>query len=213
MAMSNFDKAGLAAIAVGVPAASAQRRGGGPAKELLTKIKDSSDIVRTEAWQSAGKVGAPAIKGLAKLMADEDTEVARAATRGLWQIVHYMGRPDAGRGKGAVIRNLVAVLGDEESTHARREVLWMLSEIAGPQVVEPVAKKLTCEKCGEDACMVLERIGGAKAKAALQKAMKDAPEDLKPKLAQSLRKLGAKVKGYPCQKLKPTKQTKVEPVE
>jgi len=212
--MSNFDKAGLAAIAVGVPAANAQRRGGGAAvKKLLTKIKDSSDTVRTQAWQSAGKVGASAIKPLVEVMADEDMEVARAAKHALWQIVHYMGRPDAGRGKGAVIRQLTAILEDTESPHAKREVMWMLSEIAGPQVIEPVARKLTCEKCREDARMVLERIGGNKAKAALQEAMKEAPEDFKANLAQSLRKLGAKVKGYPCQKLKPTKQTKVQPVE
>ena len=51
--------------------------------ELIAGIKSDSDKVRTEAWQSAGEVGAPAVKPLAEVMTDDNLEVARAAKRAL----------------------------------------------------------------------------------------------------------------------------------
>jgi HEAT repeat protein len=61
--------------------------------DLIAKLKDPDDKVRGPAWQSAGSLGAPAVKTLANTMTDADMEVARAAKRGLWKIVRYAGRP------------------------------------------------------------------------------------------------------------------------
>ncbi|MCP4455570.1 MAG: hypothetical protein GY809_29270 [Planctomycetes bacterium] len=70
--------------------------------ELIAGVRSDSDRVRTEAWLKAGEVGAPAVKPLAKVMADSDLEVARAAKRALWKIVRHMGRPGANKEKRAV---------------------------------------------------------------------------------------------------------------
>jgi hypothetical protein len=61
--------------------------------------------------------------------------------------------------------------------------------------------------------MSLERIPGKKTIAALEIALKKAPEDFKPNIAQSLRQRGVKVRGLECVKLLPTKQTKVKPIK
>jgi HEAT repeat protein len=179
---------------------------------LIAGIKSSSDDERTEAWQSAGKVGAPAVKPLAKVMTDDDLEVARAAKRALWQIVRYTGRPGANREKRAVETELVGLLGDEQPVAVRREVLWMLSEIGARRSIEPIAGLLKNEDLREDARMALERIPGQRSLAALKAGFKAAPEDFKTNIAQSLRKRGEEVAGYPCQKLVPTKKTDVKPL-
>jgi hypothetical protein len=46
----------------------------------------------------------------------------------------------------------------------------------------------------------------------LQEGLEVAPDDYKVNMAQSLRARGVDVPGLPCQKLVPTKQTKVTPV-
>ena len=180
--------------------------------ELLTGIKDASDKVRTQAWLGAGKAGAGAVKPLAKVMTDNDLEVARAAKRALWQIVHHTGRPGANEDKKAVETELIGLLSNDQPASVRREVLWMLSEIAGRSSVKPVAELLQNVELCEDARMALERIPAKGAAAALKAGFEAAPEDFKSNLAQSLRKRGQEIKGYPSQKLFPSKETNVKPL-
>jgi len=180
---------------------------------LITKIKDQDDKVRTEAWLGAGEVGAPAVKPLAAVMTDSDMEVARAAKRGLWRIVHHVGRPGADDEEKAVVAELIALLaGDDQPASVRREVLWMLSEIGGDEVVPHSVALLTDKDLREDARMALQRIPGGASVAALKSALTSAADDFKPNLAQSLRQRGQTVAGIPCQKLTPTKKTTVKPV-
>ena len=179
---------------------------------LIAGIKSDSAEKRTQAWQSAGKVGAPAVKPLAKVMTDDDLEVARAAKRALWQIVRYTGRPGANQERRAVETELISLLGDDQPVAVRREVLWMLSEIGARRSIEPIAGLLKNEDLREDARMALERIPNRRALAALKAGFEAATEDFKINIAQSLRKRGEEVAGYPCQKLVPTKKTDVKPL-
>jgi len=182
-------------------------------KELLAGIKDASDQVRTQAWLSAGEVGAPAVIPLAETMTDDDLEVARAAKRALWKIVRHAGRPRAVKEKRAVEAELVVLLGNNHPIPIRREVIWMLSEIGGRKSITPIARLITNTELREDARMALERIPTKRALQALKyRFFKNAPEDFKPNLAQSLRKRGVEVDGYPCQKLEPKKQTNLKPL-
>jgi hypothetical protein len=54
--------------------------------------------------------------------------------------------------------------------------------------------------------MALERIPIKRAVSALKTGFEAAPEDFKPNIAQSLRKRGQEVSGYPCVKLVPGKK-------
>ena len=180
--------------------------------ELVAGIKNANDKVRTEAWLGAGKAGAAAVKPLAKVMTDNDPEVARAAKRALWQIVRHTGRPGADKEKRAVETELIGLLGDDQPVSVRREVLWMLSEIAGRISIKPIAELLQNVELREDARMALERIPAKGAAAALKTGFEAAPENFKPNIAQSLRKRGQEVQGYPSQKLIPTKETNVKPL-
>jgi len=176
--------------------------------DLIAKIKSRDDAVRGPAWQSAGSVGAPAVKPLADVMTDANFEIARAAKRALYKIVRHAGRPGAAKEAKAVATELVALL-PSNPTVVRREALWMLSEIGGDEAVAPVAALLSDKTLREDARCALMRLPGRKATAALKKAFASAPEEFKFALAESLRQRGEKVKGYPSQKLVPTRQTAV----
>jgi HEAT repeat protein len=145
-------------------------------------------------------------------MTDDDLEVARAAKRALWQIVRYTGRPKANKEKRAVETELAELLGKDQPVAVQREVLWMLSEIGGRNSIKPIARLMRNEELREDARMALERIPGKRAVTTLEAAFEKAPEDFKPNIAQSLRKRGEEVAGYPCKKLVPTKKTDVKPL-
>jgi HEAT repeat protein len=212
MSTNGLKKISIASGTVGVTAqitSTAKARG---LDELIAGIKSNSAEERTQTWQSAGKIGAPAVKPLAKIMTDDKLEVARAAKRGLWQIVRYTARPGANREKRAVETELIELLDDEQPVAVGAEVLWMLSEIGTRRSVKPIAQLMRNEELREDARMALERIGTTWAVVALKAAFEAVPEDFKPNIAQSLRKRGEQVDGYPCQKLVPTKETDVKPL-
>jgi HEAT repeat protein len=212
MSMNNSKKVSLASAATAAMAGTAGAARKKAVANLIAGIRDDDEKVRAEAWLGAGKFGAAAVKPLAKVMTDKDFEIARAAKRGLWKIVRHAGRPKSGNEKRAVVGELVELLGDEQPVPVRREVLWMLSEIGNRKTVEPIADLLSNKALREDARMVLQRIPSKNALAALRAGFKAAPEDFKLNIAQSLRQRGAKVRGYPCVKLVPTKKTDVKPL-
>ncbi len=213
MSMNNLKKVSLAAVATGVMPGVAGAARKKAVDELMTGIRDDNAKVRTEAWLSAGKVGATAVKPLARVMSNKELEVARAAKRGLWKIVRHAGRPGARNEKRAVVGRLVELLGDEQPVPVRREVLWMLSEIGTRRSIKPIAALLSNRELREDARMVLQRIPSKSAVGALRAGLKAAPEDFKLNIAQSLRQRGVKVSGLPCVKLVPTKKTNVKPLK
>jgi HEAT repeat protein len=139
------------------------------------------------------------------VMTDDDLEVARAAKRAMWQIVRHTGRPGAVNAKKAVVGKLCGLLGADQPVSVRREVVWMLSEIGGMASIRPLAELLSNKYLREDARCALERIPIKRAVQALKAGFEVAPEDFKGNLAQSLRKRGVKVAGYPCVKLVPAK--------
>lgn len=180
---------------------------------LLADIQSSDSHVRTTAWQLAGRVGAVAVQPLAKVVDDGEMEVSRAAKRAMWQIVRYVGRPGGdSKEKDAVVSALVALLSNSRSVPVRREAVRMLSEIGGDESVPALFSLLSHGDLREDARMALERIPGEESLSALKSALKSAPDDFKPNIAQSLRARGMEVRGFPCRKLVPTKQTRVKPL-
>ena len=212
MSTNSLKKVSIAAGAAGVMSQTASIAQAQGTDELLAGIKSDSAEKRTKAWQSAGEVGAPAVKPLAEVMTDDNLEVARAAKRALWQIVRYTGRPKANKERRAVEKELTGLLGRKQPLAVRREVLWMLSEIGGRISIKPIAGMMRNKNLREDARMALERIPSKRAVATLKAAFEKAPEDFKPNIAQSLRKRGEEVDGYPCKKLVPTKKTDVKPL-
>jgi HEAT repeat protein len=226
----NMSTNGLEKISIGASAADLTAQTASTAQapgldELIAGIKSDSAEKRTESWQSAGRIGAPAVKPLAKVMTDDspreietslshgvELEVTRAAKRALWQIVRYAARPGANRERRAVETELTTLLSDDQPVAVRREVLWMLSEIGTRRDIKPIAWLMGNKELREDARMAIERIPTMWAVAALKTGCEAAPEDFKYNIAQSLRKRGEQVDGYPCQKLVPTKETDVKPL-
>lgn len=180
---------------------------------LIVRIKDSDAKVRTQAWQSAGKVGAAALAPLAQVVKEGSLEVSRAANRALWQIVRTAGRPGADDERRATVEKLIALLGNDQlPLQLRRDVIWMLSEIVEDAQINPdaAAGLMANPDLREDVRAALIRVPGDNAVAALKAGLAAAPEDFKPALACALRARGVEVPGIPCPKLKPTKQTTIK---
>jgi len=174
--------------------------------ELAQSLRSDDANKRTDAWLSAGEVGAPAIAPLADLMVKGELETSRAAKRGLWKIVRTVGAPEVSvQDKNAVLEALEGLLKDEQDVAVRREVLWMLSEIADGEMARQVGSFLTNVELREDARCSLERIPGPESLAILKGALDTVPDDFKMNIVQSLRARGVEVAGYPCQKLVPGK--------
>ena len=167
--------------------------------------------MRTAAWVRAGEAGSPALLPLAEVMARGELEVSHAAKRAMWTITRTAGAPEA-TGKPETVGVLVQLLGDARPGEVRREVLWMLSEIAGSESVGPIAALLEHPELQEDCRLALERIPGEASVGALQAALANVPEPFKYHLAQSLRTRGVEVPAYPCQKMVPQRETRVRPL-
>jgi HEAT repeat protein len=170
----------------------------------MAAIKSADPNVRGPAVQTAGGIGAPAVKPLAALLTHADFEIGRAAKRALFQVVRHAGRPGAEAEAKAVEAELCSLLRNEAVT-IRREGLWLLSEIGGDAAVGAMAELLTDHQVREDARCALTRVPGANSTAALRAAFGSAPEEFKSALAESLRQRGEKVDGYPSRKLTPTR--------
>lgn len=193
-----------AAIATTGLAATVQAADAAAVRDLIVKITSPDDKIRGPAWQGAGPAGAGAVPELIGVMAHPEFEIARAAKRALWQIVHYAGRPGAAAEAGAVTEAIRPRL-KAAPTPVRRELLWMLSEIAGDAAIADMAALLTDADLREDARCSLQRLPDKAATAALRKAFDSAPEDFKFALADSLRARGETVDAYPTRKLIPTR--------
>ena len=145
-------------------------------------------------------------------MCGGDRAAALTSKRELWSNVRRAGRPGAEKDKSAAVSELLGLLVTDSPLAARRELLWMLSEIGGDESVEPIAALLADSELRDDARMALQRIPGDKSLAALQGGLAAAPDDFKINIAQSLRSRGVTVPGHPCQKMVPTKQTSVKAI-
>jgi len=180
--------------------------------KLIEDIQSTDDAVRAAARDHAGGVGAKAIPPLAKIAANGDLEIARAANRAIQNIVYHAGRPGAEDEAHAVAAELLKLLDDAQPLQLRRDVLWMTWQIAGEEAVDPVAALLANQDLHEDARMALERLPGDKATAALQAALASADDANKPALAHSRRVRSVETSGIPDLRLKPVKKTSVQPV-
>ena len=180
--------------------------------KLIESIQSEDDAIRAAARDNAGTVGAEAVAPLAKIAAGEETEIARAANKAMQNIVYSAGRPGAEAQANAVAGELFKLLGDSQPLQLRRDVLWMIWQIAGEEAVETVAPLLSHTELHEDARMTLEKLPGDKATAALKAALEAADAAAKPALAHSLRQRGVDVPGVPDLRLVPTKNTSVQPV-
>lgn len=179
--------------------------------ELIERIKSSDDKLRGEAWQTAGPVGASAVKPLAEIMAGGDMEMARAAKRAMWNIVRYAGRPKADKERRRIESELLPLLASGNA-NARREFAWMLSEIGSADSVAALATLLSETELREDARAALQRIPGRKSLQALEAALSTGAADHKAAIAVSLRARGERIDGYPNEKLVPTKKTQVKSI-
>ncbi|MDY0166882.1 MAG: hypothetical protein RBS80_10085 [Thermoguttaceae bacterium] len=182
---------------------------------LVEQIQSGDDNVRAAARDNAGQVGAAAVAPLAKIACDSDPEkfeIARAANRAMQNVVYHAGRPGASDEAKAVSAELIKLVSAEPPLQFRRDVMWMVWQIAGPEAVGPVAALLGNADLRDDARMCLEGLPAAEAVDALRAGLKAAPDDFKPAMAHSLRKRGVETPGVPDLRLVPTKQTSVTPV-
>jgi HEAT repeat protein len=178
------------------------------AEELISGLKSTNEVDSAAACEKAPEYGASGVRPLGYTMADANFEVARRAKRALYKIVRHVGRPGAAAEAAPVETKLIGLL-NKLTAQIRRDVLWMLSEIATARSVAPIAALLTDNELREDARCVLTRLPYPQATAALKSAFDAAPEDFKYALAESLRLKGETMEGYGTKKMIPTKKTEV----
>lgn len=136
---------------------------------LIAGIRSDDPAQRTAAWLNAAKVGAAALLPLAQQMETGSAEVCRAAKNALWKITRAAGAPGATT-RSESVQGLIPLLQPQRSVAVRREVLWMLSEIADDTAVVPIAALMSDTDLRGDCRMVLQRIPGDASLTALKAA-------------------------------------------
>lgn len=139
-----------------------------------------------------------------------DVEESRRAGRELSAIAHECGQSGKSRWRRWVSDALLAELGTTAATQARRQLIWMVSEVSGDEAVAPLAALLLDEEFRDDARMALERIPGDRSLKALDAALGKVPVPFRRALAVSLRARGHAVAGLPSHKLRPSRETRVQ---
>ena len=182
--------------------------------ELIRALKSDSNERRTKAWFECGPLGAPAIPPLAALWGDADTglEAQRAARHAVFQIVRFSSRPETRESIKRLLKELHRLVEADEPSQIRRELLWLLSEIAGDESLPVLSRLLAQDAVREEACMALERIPGKRSLKILEGSLAQAPTDFRPVLAAALARRGHKVSGAPSRRLVPRAQTHVQPL-
>ncbi len=202
-------------------------------EKLLEQLQSESPEERTAAWQAAGPLGARAVEPLVRLVVDCEKKVAalksdpkaagyplevgRAAKRALWKIVRTVGAPGADpKAKEDVEVALLQFIQPGWPDQLRRDVLWMLSEIGTDRTVEAIANLpniLQDTAIRDDARACMQRIASPLAIKMLEIGLREATDDFRFAIAESLRVLGVAVDpvAYPSKKLvpkpEPTRET------
>lgn len=177
------------------------------------KLKTGALVTAATGISATAKAGESSqVARLFMQICGDDRAATLTSKRELWRAVRHAGRPGAPQDKSAVIAELLVLLAKAPPLEARRELLWMLSEIGGDESVGAIAALLADNQLRDDARMALQRIPGAKSLAALEDGLAAAPNDFKINIAQSLRSRGVTVPGHPCRKMVPTKQTSVKAI-
>ena len=177
--------------------------------ELVRRLREGDVNTRGDAWQNAGPLGAPAVPKVAPLMNEAEPELVRSARRALLEIVRHAGRPGAEPDARAVEARLIEALPKLTGAQARRDLLWMLSEIGAAPSIKLLSGLLTDPDLREDARCALMRIPGDESLTVLTTAHAAANGDFKDALAEALSHRGRAVPGWQSRKLKPTKSTAV----
>lgn len=182
-------------------------------EELISKLSSTNEVDRLSGLESSPEFGATSVRPLGFTMDNKDFETARRAKRALLRLVRHAGRPGAREDTAAVETKLMPLIGKNLlSVQTRRDLVWILSEIATARSVEPISALLTDKELKEDARGALMRLPYPEALAALKTAFASADDAFKYALADSLRARGEKVEGYASKKLVPQAQTTVAPV-
>lgn len=153
-------------------------------QRFLASIQNPDPAINA-VWQTAEQFGAAAIKPLVPQLSSTDFEHVRRVKHALYRIVRSAGRPKATRDARAVETALIESLA-QATPAARREVLWLLSEIGTSRAVKPIAAWLTDPDAREAARCALTRIPSSKATGALKAALRNAPPEFSPALAYSI---------------------------
>ncbi|HOW65017.1 MAG TPA: hypothetical protein P5186_14115 [Candidatus Paceibacterota bacterium] len=173
--------------------------------KFIADLKSADDKTRAEALDKSARFGASVVPALADLLGSAETEHRRAAQRALYRLVRHAGRPGAESEARSVEVELVKALNSNRPAQARRELLWMTSEIGKDLAIDTVASLLGSSELREDARCVLQRIPGDKSLEILKTAYEAARDDFKKNLAESLVKRGVTIPGFQSEKLKPVK--------
>ncbi len=199
---------GVASVSQGLSTAQpldAHTRTAASLDDFISRIKHQDEAVFGPAWQEAPKFGAAAVKPLADLMADTDFELARRAKRALNRIVRHVGRPGANEQAETVEKEVIPLL-KTCPVQVRRDLVWMLSEIASTRSLAAFSTLLDDPDLREDARCAITRHPSQQATAFLRSALDNAPEEFRYALADSLRARGQKVDRYPTRKLTPSRK-------
>jgi hypothetical protein len=185
-----------------------------PVAELIQTLQGGDSEKRTQAWFECGPLGATAIPRLVALWGDADAglEVQRAARNAVFQIVRFSSRPETGKSRIRVTMELNRLVEANGPAQIRRELLWLLSEIAGDESLPALSRLLAQTAVREEACMALERIPGKRSLKILESSLRQSPVDFKPVLAAALARRGHKPSGVDSPRLAPRAQTKDQPL-
>jgi len=135
-------------------------------EDLIAALNGDDNEARMSAANQAGSAGAGAIEPLGALAASDEYLVARAARLALVRVVAAAGVPGADA-NGEVPKALLKLAQPGQPAPTRREAIFLLGWIGGPDNVTAIADLLSDAEIADSARMALQRIPGEEVAQAL----------------------------------------------
>jgi HEAT repeat protein len=160
---------------------------------LLLAIQGQDKEARVAAIEKAPLVGTRAIVPLGGICSGPDRGAAKAAGEALRRVVHHTARPGATAERKAATTQLLRMTRKEWPRQQRVEALYLLGLVGGSESIPAIMEQMKDPDVNEEARMALERIPGAAATHALQRASRTATPNLRPAIEQALRHRAARM--------------------
>lgn len=153
---------------------------------FLSDIQSDDADVRFAAWREAGEAPVSAIPELGKLAASESPGVRKAAREALTTMTHSVGKETGTAKRAEVVKGLLDLTGSVYTGPVRAHAFRLLSNIAGEDSVDAIAKEIRNPELREEVVYCLERIPGPAPIQALIASYENAADEFKPRILAAL---------------------------
>ncbi len=154
--------------------------------EFINDIQNDNADTRYAAWSQAKQMNEEAIPKLVELMGSDHPGIAQAATNALQALTHSSAEWGREELRLKVVGEWMKRIGESNPSNVRVLAFRLLAKVGDERVVSEISTYLYSPYIREEALFCLQNISISTAATALIAALRNSPDDFKPRLIAAL---------------------------